>query len=155
MDRTTNQVDWLYRTLMIIWAACLVSHFLFLILLYEVRPEVYQFGQAEPFLGDHYIIVIVAVIFGLEALMFSFFRHSKTLKRSVSEQDPELVKAALIIALSYCLSVSLWGAFLAFEFYYSYFYLWIFTGILATFYYFPRRTDLQAARYKIRGTNHN
>jgi hypothetical protein len=146
-----NNADWEYRTLLIIWTALFTSQLLLVLLLYVTRSEVFLFDQSQPFIGEHYIIVPLCIAFGLEELIVAYFRHSSYLKRSVQEQDPELVRAGLIIALAQCTSISLCGLFLAFAFNYSYFYFWFLIGILGSLFYFPKRADLAAAGHQPTG----
>ena len=146
MNGPIKQTDWLYRTLLIIWIALFSSHFGFLFALYVINPDIFQLDCSQPFIGDHYVIVPLALLFIVEELIISFWRHSSYLKRSISEQNPELVQTALITSLANAACISLCGLFLGLIFSYTYFYIWLLVGLLASVYYFPRRSDLKKSR---------
>jgi hypothetical protein len=149
MRGQSNQADWPYITLLIIWVACLVAQPLFLIPLHDHNPDLFNFDYTKSFIGEHYIAIPLATIFALEELVTSYLRWSWTLGKSILDQNPELVRTALVLALCHGISISLCGIFLAWMFDYTYFYIWVMVGIFVNLFYFPRRSYIEAATYKV------
>lgn len=147
MTFSNVQIAWQYRTLLIIWIAALVSQPLFYLFVYMTVPIAVLFDLSAPFIGDHYYLIPIMIILGLEGLISAYFRHSSVLKRSVIEQNPKFVQDALVFAVSGCISTTLWGVFLAFFYEYRYFYLWFLAGTLGLVFYFPKRSQLEMASF--------
>lgn len=129
-----------------IWAFTLGAQVMYLWMLYWIKSELFQYNPSEPFIGEHYIAVPLALLFMAEELLVSFFRRRHFLKAAVAQQDPELVQKGLIFTTANVLSISLCGWFLGWFLEYPYFYIWILVGILATIIYFPKRRHLENAR---------
>ena len=148
MQRNLN-VEPQYRAITIIWAALLFSQFLFLLILYFVKPEVYSFDFTKPFLDEKNSVFILLLAFvGISTFLMSFVLKSKFLKQAVDRQNTALVQTALIIAWSLCEATALFGFVSALAFDYKYFFLWFALGILGIILHFPRRENLIAASYK-------
>lgn len=145
LENANTDINLKYRNLVMIWLAVVVFQLLLFGLTYLVKTEIFRFEFQQDFLDDIWIIVILAVIFGLEGLIFSFITPVRYLKRSIADQNPELVQTALIMAIAKSSSTFLWGVFLAFGFDYQYFFLWMVAGFLVTILHFPLRSNLQKA----------
>ncbi|HKX83637.1 MAG TPA: hypothetical protein VJL58_05390 [Pyrinomonadaceae bacterium] len=52
----TNQAD-AYQTLLVIWFSLLISQFLFLALVYFIKPGLLQFNFTKPIVDDDAIVV--------------------------------------------------------------------------------------------------
>ncbi len=149
MENQKQNIEQIYRTLALIWFALFVSQFLFLVVIFFVKPALFRFDFSQPFLpGQFSIIVIVFLLVGITNIAISFFLRKKYLDQAVAEQNIYFVQTALIAGCALCESVSLFGMMLAFVADYKYFFLWFILGIGATIFHFPRRDNLIAASYK-------
>lgn len=149
MQPTNSNVEARCRTLTIIWAGLLASEFLFLIVLYFVRPGIYNFDFSKSFISENASVVVLALAFaGISTFLLSFLLKSKFIKQAIDKQNPGLVQAALVVGCALCESATLFGLILAFAFNYQYFFLWFALGIFGIILHFPRREDLIAASYR-------
>jgi F0F1-type ATP synthase membrane subunit c/vacuolar-type H+-ATPase subunit K len=137
-----------YQTLVIIWAALLISQVLFLIMIYLVKPEVYRFEFTQPIGGKDPIFVIALAAAAVFNFLLSFKMRRKSLTESVEKQNVGLVQTAMIIGCALGESISLFGLLLVFVQDYQYFFLFFALGILTTLLSFPRRDDVMAASFK-------
>ncbi|MGC2235582.1 MAG: hypothetical protein WA584_05450 [Pyrinomonadaceae bacterium] len=148
MQNQNISVEQAYRTLVIIWAALLMSQFLFLVIIYVVKPEVFRFDFSKPLLGENAVFVIALA--GISVLNFamSFVLRKKFLNQAAAEQKIHLVQTAMIAGCALCESISLFGLLLVFLQSYQYFFLFFALAILGFILHFPRRENLIAASYK-------
>lgn len=144
-----------YKTLVVLWAALLMSQVMFVVLVFLTRPKLFQFDLTQPFLGDGSTksgstaaMIVGFAVAAITAVAFSFAFRRRLNERAVAEQNTAHVQTGLIIALALCEASSLFGLALAFAFDYQYFFLWIALGILGMIFHFPKRTELHAANYK-------
>jgi hypothetical protein len=137
-----------YQTLVIIWGGLLMSQFLFLVMLFLVKNELFQFRFDQPLTGQSAAMILGFAVVALTCVGFSFAFKKRFLERAVAEQKPELVQTGLIIAIALCEASSLLGMCLAFAFDYQYFFAWFVLGIAGILAHFPKQNDLLAAGYK-------
>ena len=130
-----------HRVLFIIWAAFLVTIAnLFLITLlvpHSGRPT----SEAQTL-----ILVLAVLALALVALSFLFKR--KILTRAATEQRPQMVMTAYILALAMCDAACIMGLLVFFTTDFRYYFLWFISGALAMILHRPRRDDFLAASYK-------
>ena len=96
---------------------------------------------------------LVTVVFGLIAIVFrvlSFVLSSQHMRRAVQDQDAGCVQTGLVLGCALSEVPSLLGLVLAFAFNHPYFYFWIFLGTIGILLHFPRKNNLDAARYKLK-----
>ncbi|MGI9056649.1 MAG: hypothetical protein ACR2F2_12710 [Pyrinomonadaceae bacterium] len=149
MENQKTNIEQMYRGMVAIWFALFVAQFLFLVVLYFVKPELFKFDFSQPILpGKFAIIVGIFALVAITNLAISFLIKKKYLDLAVTEQNPHFVQTALITGSALCESVSLFGLMLAFVANYQYFFLWFIPGIGAMIFHFPRRDNLIAASYK-------
>ena len=149
MENQKTNIEQIYRTLVVLWFALFVSQFLFLVVLYFVKPELFSFGFSQPLLpGKFAIIVGIFALVAITNIAVSFFLKKKYLDQAVAEQNVHFVQTALIVGSAMCESVSLFGLMLAFVADYQYFFLWFILGIGAMVFHFPRRDNLISAVYR-------
>jgi hypothetical protein len=148
MQNQNINAEQAYRTLVIIWAALLMSQFLFLVIIYVVKPEVFRFDFSKPLLGENAVFIIALT--GISVLNFamSLVLRKKFLSQSIAEQKIPLVQTAMISGCALCESISLFGLLLVFQQSYQYFFLFFALAILGFILHFPRREHLIAASYK-------
>ncbi|MBL8180127.1 MAG: hypothetical protein JNL64_00780 [Blastocatellia bacterium] len=137
-----------YRTLLIIWAALLFSQFMFVVLIWFSKPELFKFDFSQPLLGDNAVIVGVFAMLSFSDIVISLILRKKTLERSVAEQSIPLVQTAMIIGCALSEAISLFGVMLAFAFNYQYFFVFSILGVIGILLHFPRRSDVHAASYR-------
>jgi len=137
-----------YQTLVIIWAALLISQFLFLIMIYFVKPEVYSFDFSQPIGGRQPMLVIALAAAAVFNFFLSFKMRRKSLTESVEKQNVGLVQTGMIIGCALGEGISIMGLLLVFLESYQYFFLFFALGILTTVLSFPRRDDVMAAGFK-------
>jgi F0F1-type ATP synthase membrane subunit c/vacuolar-type H+-ATPase subunit K len=148
MENQKLNVEQMYRGMMMIWFSLLVSQFLFLLIVYFVKPNLFKFEFDQPFLGANTIIVLIFLLVAFTNIAISFFLRKKYTAQAIAEQNVSYVQTAMITGCALCEAVSIFGLMLAFVADYQYFFLWSILGITATLFHFPRRDDLIAATYK-------
>jgi F0F1-type ATP synthase membrane subunit c/vacuolar-type H+-ATPase subunit K len=155
MQNQRPNIEAQYKTLLILWAALLISQLIFIVLVFFTRPKLFQFDFTQSILGegpgDSGSTPAMIVGFGVAAVtavLFSFAFRRRLNERAVAAQDTSLVQTGLIIALAFCEVSSLFGLALAFAFDYQYFFLWFALGVLGMVLHFPKRDELHAASYK-------
>lgn len=144
----TKGIEVKYQTLVVIWAALLMSQALFLILVYVVRPELLSIDRAEPPFGDQPLIIAVFALAALVLLGLSFIFRRQYIARSVIDRDASCVQTGLVLGCALCEGVSLLGVVLAFAFEYQYFFLWVAAGLFGILLHFPRKGNLDAVSFK-------
>lgn len=135
-------------TLLTVWGALLMSQFLFLVIVFFAKPELFKFDFTKPLLGENAIIVIALAAVSLADLVISIVIRKKFVERSVTEQNIGLVQTGMIIGCALAEAISLLGLLLAFVFDYQYFFLFSILGIIGILLHFPKRGDIHAASYK-------
>ncbi|MEO6587907.1 MAG: hypothetical protein ABIP06_01150, partial [Pyrinomonadaceae bacterium] len=129
MENKKINIEKLYQTLVVIWFALFISQFLFLVILYFVKPALFQFDFSQPILpGKFTVIVGIFALVALTNLAVSFLIRKKYLDQAVAEQNVYFVQTALVTGCALCESVSLFGLMLAFVANYQYFFLWFILG---------------------------
>jgi len=144
-----QNIEQQYRTLVIIWAVLLMSQFIFLVLIYIIKPEVFKFDFSKPLISENSMLIIALALISISNFAISFVLKKKYLDQAVAEQKTALVQTAMIIGCALCESISLFGLLLVFIEGYQYFFLWFALAILGFILHFPRRENLIAASYKV------
>lgn len=151
MNNSPN-VEAQHRTMIVIWAALVVSQVMFVVLVLFTRPDLVSSGFTQPLLGDAAAkaggtpgVIVGFAIGAVTAVIFSFAFRKRLNDRAIAEQNTAHAQTGLIIALALCEASSLFGICLAFAFDYQYFFIWIALGILAMILHFPKRDILYAA----------
>lgn len=138
-----------YRTMLIIWFALLVSQFLFVGMIFGVKPALFEFGSDAGLLGNASIpIVAIFAMLAMTNLVLSFVMKKRSYAQAVEKQDIRFVQTGLVLACAFCEAVSLLGLVLAFAFDFRLFIIWSALGIIGTALHFPRREDVYAAGFK-------
>ena len=152
MQNQKPNIEAQYKTLLILWAALLMSQLMFLVLIFFTRPKLFQFDFTRSILGEGPgdsgstpAMIIGFGVAAVTAVLFSFAFRRRLNERAIAAQDTALVQTGLIIALALCEASSLFGLALAFAFDYQYFFLWFALGILGVVLHFPKRDELHAA----------
>lgn len=148
MNNEKPTVEAQYKTMVVLWAALLMSQFLFVLLIFLTRPKLFTFDFSQPVMGPSSAMVLGFAAAAVTAVIFSFAFRKRLNERAVAAQDTGLVQSGLIIALALCEASSLFGLALAFAFDYQYFFAWIILGVIGMMLHFPRRDELHAASYK-------
>jgi hypothetical protein len=148
MENQTPNVEAQYKTMVVIWAALLMSQLMFVLMLVLTKSHLFKFDFSKPIAGASGAMVLGFAVAAVTAVLFSFGFRKKFNERAVAAQDTALVQNGLIIALALCEASSLFGLALAFAFDYQYFFLWIGLGVVAMLLHFPKRDELHAASYK-------
>lgn len=141
-------IEQMYGTMAILWFALFVAQFLFLLVLYLVKPELFRFDFSQPLLGKNAPIIIIFALAAIFNIVISFFLKKKYLGQAIAEQNVHFVQTAMFVGCAMCESVSLFGLMLAFVADYQYFFLWFALGIGAMIFHFPRRSNLISASFK-------
>lgn len=137
-----------YGTLLTVWGALLMSQFMFLVIVFFIKPELFKFDLTIPLLGDNAVIVIALAAVSLADLVISIVLRKKFVERSVTEQNIGLVQTGMIVGCALAEAISLFGLLLAFAFDYQYFFMFSILGIIGILLHFPKRGDIHAASYK-------
>jgi hypothetical protein len=137
-----------YQTLLIIWAASLISQFLFLLMIFVIKRELYNFDLTQPIGGKEPMITAALAVVAVSSFVVSFIFRKRHIRQAVEQQKTELVQTGLIRGIAFCEVSTLLGVYSAFSFDYNYFFLFIALGILGILLHFPKRDDLMAASFK-------
>lgn len=137
-----------YGKLLTIWASLLMSQFMFVVIVFFTKPELFKFDLTKPLLGENAVIVIALAAVSLADLVVSIVLHKKFVERSVTEQNIGLVQTGMIVGCAMAEAISLFGLILAFIFNYQYFFVFSILGIIGILLHFPKRGDVHAASYK-------
>ena len=148
MEDHNPNPDPLYTTSLIIWLSLFVSQFLFVVILYFTKPELFRFDFMQPLLGDNAAIVAALGFISITNILVSIGLRKKYLAQAVAEQNVGLVQTAMIIGCALTESASLFGLILGAVFGYQYFFVFSAIGIVGTTLHFPRRESVHAASYK-------
>jgi NADH:ubiquinone oxidoreductase subunit 2 (subunit N) len=138
-----NDLDKRYQTLVVLWFALLLSVGMYFLFLTFAAPTI----QTEPANRSSLLIVVLTAL-GVFLVIASFAVKQKLLKRSVENQDVGLVQKALVIACAMCEVSALLG-FVERLVIGNREYYWLFlfaAGGIAL--HFPRRSQLESAKYK-------
>jgi F0F1-type ATP synthase membrane subunit c/vacuolar-type H+-ATPase subunit K len=138
----------LYNTNIIIWAAFLMSQFIFLAVLFLVRKELFGFDFTKSVLGEEPVVIIIIGLMAVFNFGLSFYMRSQMTQNAITSQSPGGVQSAAIIGLAFCESVGIFGFVLAFMFDYTYFIVFFGLSILGILLHFPKRDNFIAATYK-------
>lgn len=144
-NRSTEQQ---YQSLVIIWGGLLFSQITFLVILFFVKPGIYNLDFTKPFLeGENSIVILslgfVAVV--LFALSFILSYSFKT--KAISGRNPALIQTALVLGCALCEACSLIGFAIAMAFDYQYFFIWFFLGIAGVILHYPQKDGLISANF--------
>ena len=133
---------------MIIWFALFMSQFMFFLIIYVTKPELYAFDFSRSVLGDNPLLIGVFALIGVSNLVISLFLAKKFVERAIEEQRVTLIQTAMILGCALSESISLIGVFLAIAFSYQYFFAWIVLGVIAMVLHFPQRDNVHKASFK-------
>lgn len=148
MQEQSKSPELAYRSMLTIWAGLLMSQFMFFVLIYFVKPEMFKFDISKPILGGSPPVVLALAFISIVTLLAGFLIRKRLIQRSVTVQSVGLLMTGLIVGCSLSEVSSLFGILLTFALDYSYFYIFIFAGIIGILLNFPSRSDVQAASFK-------
>lgn len=143
-----QNVEQLYRTNKVLWSVFLISQSVFFMVLYVVKPALFQFDFGKPFAGDNLIIVAIFGLMAIFNLFVGLFLRIQTVQRAIDEQNPQMLQTGLILGLAFCESLSILGLVLAFAFDYQYFFLWFILAIIGMFLHYPKRQNYHDANFR-------
>jgi F0F1-type ATP synthase membrane subunit c/vacuolar-type H+-ATPase subunit K len=148
MQNEKPEIAGQHQTMIVLWAALLMSQFLFLLMVFLIKPELLKFDFSKPLLGDDAVIIGIFALLAVAAVGASFVLRKQNVDKAITEQKVAHVQTGLIIGCALCEASSLLGLMLAFAFDYQYFFFWIALGIIGMLLHFPKRNDIIAANYK-------
>jgi hypothetical protein len=146
-----QNVEQLYRTNQILWAAFLISQSLFFMVLYFAKPELFKFDFTKPLMGDNFVVVAAFGFMAILNLFIGLFLRFQGVNNAIEEQNPRQLQNALILGLAFCESISIFGLVLALGFNYQYFFLWLILAIIAMLLHYPKRQNFHDASFKKSG----
>ncbi|HEX6124969.1 MAG TPA: hypothetical protein VFZ23_06295 [Pyrinomonadaceae bacterium] len=138
-----------YRTLVVIWFGLLTSQVLFLLVVYLVKPELFTPDTSRPFLGEEPLIPLAFAISAGVFFILSFVLSRQYMRRAVRDKDAECVQTGLVLGCALSEISSILGVVIALVFEHPYFYIWIALGALGILLHFPRKGNLDAAKYRL------
>ncbi len=153
MEKQKTELTGVYQTMIVIWAALLISQVMFLVIIFFTKPELFAFKFDEPIVNENFLVVAGLAVAAILAVGISFVRKKIFRDQAIAEQKIELLQTGLIVALALCEASSLFGLFLAFAFDYQYFFLWFVLGIVGMILHFPKFGDILSATYKRNSNN--
>lgn len=137
-----------YTSLLIIWAALVMSQVFFPVMVYFAKPELFPIDLRRPLLGEYAVEICTLGALSVVNLIVSFTIRQRFMGQAMATGRIDLVKAAVIFGCAMCELASLFGVLVAFVFDYQYFFLLSILGTIGTMLHFPRRADIHAASYK-------
>ncbi|MEJ7848167.1 MAG: hypothetical protein WKF92_08785 [Pyrinomonadaceae bacterium] len=148
MQNESSKIAGQHQTMIVLWAALLMSQFMFIVIIFFTRPQLFTLDFSQHFFGNSMAQILGFALAAVTVVILSFAFRKKFIERAVQEQNPALVQQGLIIACALCEASSLFGLALAFAFDYQYFFLWFALGIIGIILHFPKKDALLAASYK-------
>ena len=130
-----------YQTLLVLWFAMLMSVVMYFVFTLLSPPGVYTPGDRT------WLLIFVITALGTLLVGASFPVKAKLLERSVERQDPILVQKALVVACAICEVSVLLGVLEYFLIGNREYCLLLLVGGAGIALHFPRRSQLEAARY--------
>ncbi|MBA3352209.1 MAG: hypothetical protein H0U23_07270 [Blastocatellia bacterium] len=146
--KRNNPIQVEYQTLVVIWFALLASQILFLVLVFFAKPELFAFDRSTPLLAGQPVITLVFAALAIVFVILSFVMSQQHMRRAIQDQDAGCIQTGLVLGCALSEVPSILGLILAFFFDHPYFYVWIAVGALGVLLHFPRKGNLDAARYK-------
>jgi hypothetical protein len=144
----SKNIEQSYKTLAMIWFALLFSQFMFLLVIFLSKPEVYRFDFSKPVLGENAAVILAFAALAITNFVLSFVMKKRSYEQAIAERQIAYVQTGLILACAFCEAITLLGMVLAIIFTYQYFFAWFVLGIAGILLHFPRRADVIAASYK-------
>lgn len=144
MTKSKTPIKVEYKTLVVIWAALLMSQIIFVFVIFIVKPELFTFDFSRSFLGDQPLITLVFAVGGIAALALGFVFRNQHMARATADRDASCVQTGLVLGCAFSEACSLLGVILALAFNHPYFWIWMALGIIGILLHFPRRGNLEA-----------
>lgn len=129
-----------HRTLLIIWAAMLMTVGIYFALAFAMRTAPGEEGDET--------VLLVLIATGATIALASFIIKQRFLSRAVAEQKPDMVTTAYIVGLAMSEAAGLLGLVSAFIFGGTLPYILFLIAAVGMLLHFPRRDDLLAAAYR-------
>ena len=148
MQNENPKITGQHQTMVVIWAALLMSQVMFIVIIFFTRPQLFTLDFSQHFFGNSMAQILGFAIAAITVVILSFAFRKKFNERAVEAQSPELLQQGLIIACALCEASSLFGLALAFAFDYQYFFLWFALGLTGILLHYPKKDALLAATYK-------
>jgi len=139
-----NNLDKRYQTLVVLWFALFMTIGVYFLFSVFVSPAV----SNEPHNPPRSLLIVALTALGTFLVIVSFAVKGKLFERSVERQDVSLVQKGLVIACAMCEVSALLGLLEHFVIGNREYYLLFLLAAAGTAFHFPRRTQLEAARYK-------
>ncbi len=140
----SQNIEQTYRTQMILWVAFLMSQFIFIVVLFVSKSEIFKFDFTKPMFE---VMAIVLALVAIISFALSFVYKNKYLKQAIEKQEIPLVQESLIMAFAFCEAICIFGLVLAFSDY-QYFFAWFVLGIAGILIHIPKRSYLIDASYR-------
>lgn len=137
-----------HQTLVTIWGALLFSQFAFLLMIFLVKREVFNFDFTQPIGGPEPVLVMALAGVSVVSFFLSISMRRKFIREAIEKQKVPLVQTGMIIGCALGESITLFGLLLVFVQSYQYFFIFFFLGILAILLSFPKRDDVMAAGFR-------
>lgn len=137
-----------YQTLLVIWAALLMSQLVFVAIAYVVKPHLFTFETVPLSFGSKPLITAVFALAAAVLFVLSFIFRRQYIARAAVDQDAGCLQTGLVLGCALCEGCSLLGLMLALAFEYQYFFVWIAAGMLGILLHFPQKGSLDAANFK-------
>ena len=135
-----DNLDTLYRNMVIIWIAQIMS-----VVMFFVVTQLVDIPDDRP---ENNILSFVFAASGTFCAIISFVVRARLLRQSVEKQDPKLVQTANIAGRALCEVPAILGVIERFLLPGREYLLLLLISALAMLLHYPRRSDLQAASYK-------
>ena len=95
MQNESPKIAGQYQTMIVIWAAFLVSQPMFALLIFFTRPQLFTLDFSQHFFGNSMAQIIGFALAAITVVILSFAFRKKFNERAVEEQDPTLIQPML------------------------------------------------------------
>lgn len=148
MRNAPSNAEQSYSTIFTVWSALFASQFMFIVVLYFVKPELFKFDLTMPLLNENAVIIVALAVVSLIDIAVSVVLRRNLVERAIAEQNVGIVQTGMVVGCALAEAVSLFGVLVAFVFDYQYFFLFSILGAVGILMHFPRRGDVHAASFR-------
>jgi hypothetical protein len=134
-----------YTSLVIIWLTLLISQPIFALVIYFIKPELFDLSQRPPVMSTQPLIILAFIVAAIAFFILSQVLNGQHIRRAAADHDPGCIQTGLVLGCALSEVPTLLGVILAFVWGYHYFFAWMILGTIGILLNFPRKSSLEAA----------
>jgi len=148
MQNKKQDIEVHRKALLAIWAVLLILQLLLLLMVFFAKPELFDFDLSGPIGGTNPVFNFALLVLAVFCFTISLIMRFFLIRIATRDGVRPLLYVTLIVGVTMCEAVTLWGVLSAFHSSYPYFFVFFALGILGTLLHYPKRADLNAASFK-------